>query len=258
MAVEDCRSLTTAERYELDVRGWVVLCGVLGAGQLEQLNATVDACGPLTNDSRPPAGSHFLDWSPEFRSLTVHPAVTGAMRDLCHFHVRLDHAYAIAQRPDQPGGLHLHNGGAHFWGDTYYFARNGAQYSGLTVASFALTDQGGDDGGFCAIPGSHNARFPVPDGVTAEHPLVECPRLDAGDLLVFSEALTHGTRPWRGAHERRAVLLKYAPGMIAWADPNLNRDRFYDVMDTDEQRALLTVPSIERWMAPRLGYTLDD
>lgn len=38
----------------------------------------------------------------------------------------------------------------------------------------------------------------------------------AGSLLVFTEALMHCTRPWRGGDTRWALLYKYSPGSTAW------------------------------------------
>jgi hypothetical protein len=44
----------------------------------------------------------------------------------------------------------------------------------------------------------------------------------AGTAIIFTEAISHGTLPWRGAGERRTVFLKYNPYAIAWSV------RFYD------------------------------
>ena len=32
--------------------------------------------------------------------------------------------------------------------------------------------------------------------------------------IVFTEALTHGTKPWRGRQQRRTLLYRYAEGHI--------------------------------------------
>ena len=42
--------------------------------------------------------------------------------------------------------------------------------------------------------------------------------LAAGDLVVFTEALTHGTLPWQGRGDRRTLLYKYSPGSSTWAE----------------------------------------
>ena len=43
-------------------------------------------------------------------------------------------------------------------------------------------------------------------------PLVVSPSLGAGDLLIFSEALVHGTMRWNSDKPRRSLLYKYSPG----------------------------------------------
>ena len=70
------------------------------------------------------------------------------------------------------------------------------------------------------------------------------PEVEAGDALIFTEALMHGTMPWRARHERRAFLYKYAPGNLAYSN------NFYDADDytnpSDQRRRILTPPSAGR------------
>ena len=39
--------------------------------------------------------------------------------------------------------------------------------------------------------------------------LVVQPEMNAGDVIFFAEAATHGTLPWNADHDRRSVLYKY-------------------------------------------------
>lgn len=40
----------------------------------------------------------------------------------------------------------------------------------------------------------------------------------AGDVLIFTESLTHGTMPWRDKHhDRRSVLMKFCPHYMQWS-----------------------------------------
>jgi ectoine hydroxylase-related dioxygenase (phytanoyl-CoA dioxygenase family) len=45
--------------------------------------------------------------------------------------------------------------------------------------------------------------------------VVEVPMM-AGDVLIFTEALTHGTLTWSAPYVRRSLLYKYAPGHATW------------------------------------------
>ena len=133
---------------------------------------------------------------------------------LCGDNLRLDQAYGIRQNRGDGNDLILH-GGWGFPGDQYSWHPARGVVTGMTVASWILTEQLAEAGGFRCVPGSHKANLAVPEEVTPDEVAVQLD-LAAGDLLIFCEALWHGTLPWTGAHERRALLYKYTPGSMAW------------------------------------------
>ena len=111
---------------------------------------------------------------------------------------------------------------------------------------YALVDAGAGDGGFCCIPGSHKSNFPCPEPFRSLEKkglwLVQ-PPLKAGDVLIFTEALTHGTLPWTAEHERRSLLFKYSPGHQAWGRAyNRGADENMD----ETQRLLMEPPYVSR------------
>ena len=137
---------------------------------------------------------------------------------------------------------------------THYDFRNGRVYSGLTVVSWALTDSGGDSGGFCCIPGSHkvNYTFPVPVG-EYPYPVPESieddyensyalmvPEVKAGSVLIFTEALTHGSVSWKAQFERRALLFRYIGRNEQHTPEPMSPPR--SVKLTDSQRFLFEAP----------------
>jgi ectoine hydroxylase-related dioxygenase (phytanoyl-CoA dioxygenase family) len=69
------------------------------------------------------------------------------------------------------------------------------------------------DGGFVYVPGSHKARYPVPEGIelcTDDMGMVRHLSARAGDVVLFmGAAQTHGALPWTGAVKRRVALLNY-------------------------------------------------
>src|SRR5262249_18741812 len=102
----------------------------------------------------------------------------------------------------------------------YYHFRGDRMYNGLTVVAWNLTDTGPADGGFCCIPGSHKSNYPCPPAIRAAHAAARCvvvPEVRAGSVVVFTEALTHGTAPWTGRHRRRSLLFKYSPAQQSWS-----------------------------------------
>jgi ectoine hydroxylase-related dioxygenase (phytanoyl-CoA dioxygenase family) len=168
-----------------------------------------------------------------------HPAVFGIVRELCGAHVRLDHAYGIVMAPGTVG-LGLHGGGTPFDPAQYYVVRGGAIHTGLIAVQWSLVDHPPGCGGFRCVPGSHKAGFEPP--VDIEDMAVDVP-LAAGDVVVFTEALRHGTSPWRGPHERRTLLYKYSPGSSSWASQHTWPDELVAAC-TERQRLLLQPPSV--------------
>lgn len=232
------------ERYRFDLHGFVVRRGALVPAQVHQLNDQIDAM------RLPPAGQSIgsqrftglLEAGGLLRDLMDHDAVIDVVRELCGAHARLDHAYGIVMSPGT-SGLGLHGGGHPFDPAQYYEVRGEHIHTGLIAVQWALVDHGPGDGGFAAIPGSHTAHFPMPDGIGLDDELVVEVPLRAGDMVVFTEALTHGTLPWRGAIDRRTLLYKYSPGSSAW-DKRPACDPSVLPAMTARQRALCEPPSV--------------
>lgn len=132
----------------------------------------------------------------------------------------------------------LHGGGANH----SYKYHDGVMRNGLTTFVFALTPARKGDGGFCCIPGSHKTNFRpnIPQEVRqfkrSAHYVVQ-PEVDAGDLLIFTEATVHGTLPWTSDQERRSFLFKYSPGHSNGRNDDYDLDDYPNL--TEQQQRLL-------------------
>ena len=224
--VADCRPLvfppvsapqplSDLERYFFDLYGYLVRHDALSPAEVEDLNAAVDRLSvpsPASGlDTQRFVG--FLDGEQVFRDLLDHEAILEPILEMCGPKARLDHAYGIIMSPGTDG-LGLHGGGTPHDPAQFYEVRGNHIYNGLVAVQWALVDHNRGDGGFCCVPGSHRANFPRPPG----HPhswVVEVPMM-AGDVLIFTEALTHGTLTWSAPYVRRSLLYKYAPGHATW------------------------------------------
>src|SRR4051812_895344 len=116
----------------------------------------------------------------------------------------MDHAPFMLCGGAGAEGLILHGPGHRFDGSQYYTFKNGEMRCGMIVCQFQLANQNAGEGGFCCIPGSHKANYPLPREIQqweSDQDIVVNPACKAGDLLIFNEATTHGTLPWQGAHE---------------------------------------------------------
>ena len=126
----------------------------------------------------------------------------------------------------------------------FFHYSNGEVFNGLTVVSFNLTDTGRETGGgFMCIPGSHKSNFPLPGEfmVLSENgPAVINPELKAGSVVVFTEALTHGTAPWRADHVRRSLLFKFSPAQQSWGPHYMEPPKSVEL--TERQKLLFEKP----------------
>ena len=105
------------------------------------------------------------------------------------------------------------------WQSTRYECRDGRIYCDDFVVFVYLTDVYPGDGGLVVLPGSHKCNFDRPKslfngGELGDHApsgtINLTPR--AGDAVVISELLTHGTLRWKPTNRKRIVLvLRYAP-----------------------------------------------
>src|SRR5262245_29493163 len=103
---------TDGERYEFDLRGFVVRRGALSPQEVRLLRlAVVELGNARAGDTvQSQRFSGHLGHDQVFRDLIDHPAVLEPVLELCGPNARLDHTYGITMRPNS-GGLGLHGGG---------------------------------------------------------------------------------------------------------------------------------------------------
>jgi len=234
--------LTAAERFAFDVAGYLVRRGALRGREVKALNAAVDelALPPPGRDVPSQRFGGHLHRSPAFVALLDHPAVFDVLVELCGPVLRLDHAYGIVMAPGT-GGLGLHGGGTPFDPAQFYVVNGGRISCGLVAVQWSLVDHPAGAGGFRCVPGSHKASFPLADPVPPEL-VVDVP-LAAGDVVIFTEALTHGTAPWRAPHERRTLLYKYSPGNSSWGKDEVLPPALAPML-SERQRLLFEPPYV--------------
>lgn len=114
------------------------------------------------------------------------------------------------------------------------------------------------------MPGSHKANVPITgknlikfvgDSGNLVPDLFAFPILNAGDLLIFNEALIHGTAPWQAADRKRQILCyRFAPAYMAWR----NFDSVRHVQDkarNEYERRLFAGPYIGDY-GPKQGASI--
>jgi len=236
------------ERYFFDLNGYLVIEDVLTADELAAAGRAIDArqLPQPAPEEGSPRFHGFLTWEePVFRRLIDHPRIVPYLKEIIGEGFRLDHEYGIYMRRSA-AGLGLHGGGTPFDPSEYYHVHGDHMYNGLIVVSWALADAPAGAGGFCCIPASHKQNWRQPPhagGFAPESILRQVPQA-ARSVLIFTEALRHGTLPWTADHERRSVLYKYCPGHMAWG--NRRNSPEFLAMLTDNQRRVVEPPYVWR------------
>ncbi|MBV7331417.1 phytanoyl-CoA dioxygenase family protein [Chloroflexi bacterium TSY] len=237
------------EKFMFDLEGYLVVKNVLTPAEVHTMNAQADQVfAPDGEEDDFRRTSCVSRWGSDFQNLIDHPKILPYLVELLGPKVRIDHDYCIFMNKGAERGR-LHGGETDRAADHWYKYRDGIMRNGLTVATFFLTPAAQGDGGFCCIPGSHKSNFvdSLPDDVRhyvrVPHYVVQ-PAVEAGDALIFTEALIHGTMRWTADHERRALLYKYSPGHSAWSQ------EYYNLADypnaTEQQIRMMAPPSVGR------------
>ena len=241
--------MTPEEKFLFDLEGYLVVRGVLDPARVAELNALADEAFPGEHDeSGLRRTSRVSQWGPDFRDLIDHPRLLPYLVELLGPKFRIDHDYCMFMRRGATAGS-IHGGPAPQLGesDHWYRYHDGVIRNGLTVFTYCLSDNGPGDGGFCCIPGSHKSNLitSIPRDVVHHERrphYVYQPEASAGDVIIFTEALVHGTLQWQADHERRALLYKFSPGHSSWAST------YYDPADypgaTEQQLRIMAPPSV--------------
>ncbi len=91
-----------------------------------------------------------------------------------------------------------------------YHVDNMVPYAGFLNAAISLVDVP-EGAGFVCLPGSHKRNFELPETISIYDgpPTVANISVNAGDCLIFTEALYHGALPWSEDIPRMTVFNRY-------------------------------------------------
>jgi hypothetical protein len=247
------------EYWEFDLRGFVILRGVMDRAWLSAANAALDKFGhnPEVPHVRSYSGSGiavemFSDKSLEdpsvspllrgnggarprlrglyelpppycdpFIEMSANPAVMSRLRWMLGdgFSESMEPHAHVSRQGDAGQSLHAPIGGP----ATLLRPADGLPWHHSVNVQYVLRDSDRDSGGLCIIPGSHRARFPLPlpPPVNLEMSAVEAAPCKAGDVILFlGDGVCHGTKAWAAEQERRVVIFNYAPQETSHARRN--------------------------------------
>lgn len=191
--------------YEFDINGYVILPSVLRDNEIQNF---LDYWS--SNLFEHPVHDVNFNWGAEWCRLIDCEPVFAFLCAVFNSRFRLDHMFCVDER-FVSAGAKLHHGPNMFEEGIYYFVRDKKIHCGLVAAQYSLIDAPLQANHFCCIPGSHRGNFPVPEHLRTlkDNALARHIALRAGDALIFSEALVHGTCKVESSGPRRAVFARY-------------------------------------------------
>ena len=229
--------VTDLDTYLFDLLGYLFLPGALTPDEVADLNACLDDIPSLepgewygyihahqygTTDGL--NLQQIYEAGAPFENLIDHPAWIDKVQhfvgqngfDCNHGPLFIDEDFANFRGPGEAIGLHS---GAHIaCKRNQYRFLNGHFMCGQVNILIALTDIGPGDGGTMLIPASHKANFEHPHlarhrmgkGASAEgvEGAIEI-HMKAGDVLLFVDALSHGSAKRVNPGIRRVVVYRY-------------------------------------------------
>jgi hypothetical protein len=227
------------------VAGQVLLKGVVPRDDIDEMAERCDVWAGLPDSELPPPlKSYDPDWendpktprsvnnveyaSPAFARLALNPEIMRVVLALTG-NAPQAHGMSLVRDDGQDGAdIPLHGG----WAGGNLSGANGLrnpandyQASGgrilATFVNCATTLVNVPDGaGFVCVPGSHRSAFAMPEEIDIYTPPPSvvniCP--NAGDTVVFTEMLCHGSRRWTEQnYPRRTIFQRYTTSYASWS-----------------------------------------
>jgi len=225
--------------YNFDLNGFVILRQVLRDDEVAGLESQLDSIpnigmnewhGHIHRENLAPdrgkSYQQIYEAGSAFERLIDHPAYlehvkhfVGNQDDFDSFlgPLYIDECFALIRGKGERIGVH--SGGHTRTKRTQFSHHNGKFQCGQVNVFIPLSDIGPGDGGTLVVPGSHKANFAFP-GKSAGFELADYERtievyLNKGDVLIFVDAICHGSAERENDGLRKTVIYRYGP---AWGN----------------------------------------
>lgn len=226
--------LTPAQRFHLEVYGYVLLTNVFRPEEVARMKAALyrmrddpdlEASRVYTrkHGNHYQLFGHLVEYDPALLDYAADPRLVPLAEDLVGGAVRLEESEAIINRRDPDAALPegrrvvpvgFHTGTRHGWGT--YYEQNRFHCIFVKTLTY-LTDVGPGDGGTAVIPGSHRMSWPQQEMIQAameDERLIHQIEAPAGSTLLFPESLIHSTTAIATDKERVILVSGYTPTMV--------------------------------------------
>lgn len=229
-------AFTDQERFLFEVAGYLVIPNALSPAEVEGLlEAAKRAHSDYPASEWRQLGALY-EREPAVEPLIDHPSVFPKVRALMGDHFILQSSWCTKSPAHFPGqGFHQDGSGV------YEFRRLALPTPLVQLRiGFFLTDQSRpDQGNMVMIPGSHNARLPLPKGTKPESvPLARVICGEPGTALMFHQGVWHCGTANEMAYPRYIQHMVYAPPWLIPSDRKGNDPEFL-ARTTPLRRSLL-------------------
>ena len=270
-------TLTEEEKWHYDLFGYLVLRQVVSPTGVEQMLGIANGwfadpeAAPepvnVTQDEYSGVLGNIQYGDRIFERLSLNEEVLRVVMGLMWNRPRLFNCALVLQkqRPIPEGEkerLHRDTSGFEF-PDGFrnphndYQAGNGQIYSNYVNTAITLVDVPKDNGFMC-IPGTHKSRITFPTTLDIDNGLAPAItfELKAGDCLVFSPRLMHGTKFWKVNYPRRVVFNRYQFSFYFNENYNLPIEGYQHCISEDEYE-LESIQRNEKGFAKRILKKLE-
>lgn len=230
--------ISEAEQFQFDLNGFIVLKQVMPHSEVQEMNNCLDEIPKIDRnewyghihredylEERGISYQQIYEAGPCFEKLIDHPVYIDYVKcfvgnqndfDSMHSPLFIDENFAIIRGPGEAIGIH--SGGHRRTKRTQFRFHNGQFHCGQINVLVPLTDIGPGDGATVVVPGSHKSNLAHPflkehnmkgDAGACEHGVEVY--LERGDVLIFVDAICHGSARRIRSDERRVVVYRYGP-----------------------------------------------
>ncbi len=246
----DSQAPTPREIFAFDLNGFIIVRGVIGQEHITEINHSLDRLQHLRLGAwagyvhgHSYGGREGLNLQQIYEAgecwecLIDHPAYIERVRtfvggeltfDYLHGPLFMDECFASIRAEGEAIGIH--SGNQDGCARTRFHVQNQRFHCNQVNVLIAWNDIGPGDGATMVVPASHKANFDHPDresyrmrdgeATSAEgvEGAIEV-HLKAGDALIFTDAIMHGSAARRNPGQRRISVYRYGVSWGRWRHP---------------------------------------
>ena len=240
------------QKYIFDTQGYLVIKNILSKSLVEEINVKLIDLENCKVDELPYGVcygkeridselylSNIAEADQIFIDLINIPELIQIIKFIHAGNFRLNHSYSIHRW--SKGYTYLHMGPIPVHPKAIYHFKGVEMFSLLSKIVFPILNSKPEDGCFAVIPGSHKSNYERPfSNHPSENPILVPVEANPGDVIIFTEALTHGSLVNTSGNTRRTLFYCYSAGyMPDWGNLSLSFSENFDERLNPKQKEIV-------------------